>query len=996
MTSSLRRTVAALAAAVLVLPAADALASDTPFSITNNPRRQAPLDAPVVAADALLAAQTVATWRDGSTRWFLLDNEARFSVGNYRFAASRALVRLETRNRNYQRVQTFTVYLQDARPGGADTGIDTASPRLTLSASTTGSVAVETDSMQPRDAAPDDAFVTEALNALTRLDQRRASATFPIDPSPAVAEQQVATKDLRRAEIARRRADINAVSGGLVDAPEPGALIDLPEQGRLTFASGRAVARAGDEESSLTLVGGVTVIYTDARDDLNLRLTAERAVVFAEGRPQLTGSINAEQVTGVYLEDNAIITDGLYTVRAPRMYVDTRTGRAMLLEAVAYAYDEQRGLPMYVRADEIRQLSGNALIATNVRLSTSAFAEPHFAIGSDKLALELQRQPDGTATQRFAADDATLRVNDTPIFYSPRLSGRARELPIRGLAVGYSSNSGLNLRSDWDLFALAGKTTPRGVELEGQFDVRGEHGLALGAESTYQRPNANGNAQVYVLPSDNGTDEIGGREPIEQDGDPRGFLHAQHRQDLPAGWRLNAQTAIVSDETFLDEFFSDKANSDLPYETSLEMARTDHETSLSFYTRYDLNNFIEQNAELQSEGFRVDELPAIDYNRHGTPLGRTGAVLISDNSYSYQQARYGTDTPADRGFNAADSQALFGQAPNVTFENNAKANGAPVDFRHRVDTRQEIAASYRLGILQVNPYAAGRFVGYSEGADSTIYDDETTRFWGAVGTRLHTSFTGTDNHAKSRLLDVDGIRHILEPSLDLFAMQASYDPSRVFVADDNTDRLSEGLGTRIGLLQTWQTRRQGLTRSRTVDWITLRTDLVLRDAHADEDVIIPRYVGYRPEYSRGGDHFHGDLAWMMTESLGIAAELTQDFENDTLAQWKVGSTLEHSTRLTSFLNYQEIDPLGSSLLGYGIAYQMTAKYRAEFEHRLDFKDNGTRDIELTLDRRLPDWVLSLGTRYDAIDSETSIGVSLRPEFARRRAGDGLLPYDNID
>lgn len=987
-----------LLAAGLSLPFQSVLADTTPLSLHADPHQTATLGDPIVSADAELAATRVTTWRDvGDTRWFLLEEGVRFGVGVYRFSAERALVRLQTRTIRYQKIQVFTVFMEQARRGDSEAGFEAVSPRLTVTASTTGDVAVVTDLMRPVEEAPEGALWETGRAAMARIDESRSRELESVNPSPAISDDQVALKDLRRAEIVRRQAEIDSVSGGLVTGPEPGALIDLPEEGQISFASGRAVARAGDDESSLTLVGGVTVIYMGPRGEASLRLTSERAVVFAEGKPQLSGSMSAEQVTGVYLEDNAIITDGVYTVRAPRMFVDTRTGRAMLLEAVAYAYDEQRGVPLYIRADEIRQLSGSAALATNVRLSTSAFAEPHFAIGSEKLAMEFQRQPDGTTTQRFAADDATLRVNNVPIFYSPHLSGRAREVPIRSLSAGYSSNSGLNLRSSWDLFGVAGQRTPDGVELEGQFDVQGEHGVALGAEAEYQRPNAMGRGKLYTLPSDGGTDDIGGRESIDHDGDFRGMVHLQHRQDLPSSWRLTAQAALVSDETFLDEFFSRESNGRLPYESSLEMAKTDHETTFSVYMHYDLDDFIEQNPELVSRGFRTDELPAIDYNRIGTPLGRSGMVLVSDNSYSYVQARYGTDDPGDRGIDAQDSQALFGHGPDVSFEDNAKAMGAPLDFRHRVDTRQEIAGSYQLGVVDVNPYVAGRFVGYSEEADSSLYNDESTRFWGAIGTRLHTSFVGSDAGARSRLLDVDGIRHIIEPSVDLFVMQASYDPSRVIVVDDDVDRLSEGLGTKIGLLQTWQTRRNNrLGQTRTVDWVTLRTDLVLRDAHGNDGAIIPRYVGYRPEYSRGGDHFHGDLAWMMTESLGLAAEMTQDFEEDQLSQWKVGSTLEHSSRLTSFVNYQEIDPLASSLLGYGLAYQMTSKYRAEFEHRLDFKESGTRDIELAVDRRLPDWVLSLRTRYDAIDDETSVGLSVRPEFTRRRAGEGLLPYDEVD
>ena len=56
----------------------------------------------------------------------------------------------------------------------------------------------------------------------------------------------------------------------------------------------------------------------------------------------------------------------------------------------------------------------------------------------------------------------------------------------------------------------------------------------------------------------------------------------------------------------------------------------------------------------------------------------------------------------------------------------------------------------------------------------------------------------------------------------------------------------EGYTVRLGLRNTLQTQRGGEGRWRSVDWVTLDTDLVFRGQDADIDTLIPRYYGYRP------------------------------------------------------------------------------------------------------------------------------------------------------
>jgi len=96
-------------------------------------------------------------------------------------------------------------------------------------------------------------------------------------------------------------------------------------------------------------------------------------------------------------------------------------------------------------------------------------------------------------------------------------------------------------------------------------------------------------------------------------------------------------------------------------------------------------------------------------------------------------------------------------------------------------------------------------------------------------------------------------------------------------------------------------------------------------------------------------------------------------------QWRVGGTMQHSPRFSSFVRYDEIDLLESKLLTYGFSYILTTKYEVGFRQRMDFTRDESQSIAIWLERRLPKWRLRLVTSIDEIDDNESIGIVLIPE-----------------
>ncbi len=1006
------------------------------------PSVTSPLADPVVGNDAVFFARKVTAWEQDGASYLLLEGDAGFSIGVYGFRADAAVVRVDTEAVPGKPVRHLSIYLDNARPLRGHGRVSAQAKRLLVTASTRGEVQLHND-LFVQDGLPKSSLVSDAQARFQRRQAALARVTIPAPTDPLfdsalfesrLAKQREADQSANPTAKPHSGTPADQIAGGTTSStvthtptPQPipnaqarldedqptqttrvevseeqtpvatdttvadGSVKDdnvLPTKGRVSLIADRVVFDQGDDESTVMLIGNVRLFYGDYEKQRDVSLRAERVVVFLDGKNADTeiapDQVDAGRVKGVYLEDNVIVTDTGFTVRAPRVYYDVRQNKATLLEAVMYSFDATRQLPLYMRAQTVRQTSATSFEAEEVQLTTSEFAEPHFAIGAARITLDQEqvKAANGTAgtgvTNKFTAKHTTLRVRGAPVFYWPYLEGSPADVPIKKLKVGHDSDTGLEIETTWDVFALAGREAPDGVKLLAHSDWIGEHGAAAGAELEYGLSNMFGRAQAYLLLDDNGTDEIGGRRDIDQDGGTRGFYHWQHRQYLENGSELSIESAFVSDETFLEEFFRDEANEAKQYETSIYWKTQEGDQALTFLTRYDLTDFTPQLTTLQTPGYTVDKAPEVTYHRTGTSFADDRLTWFSENRAGFVRARPGEDTPFDRGFGTAASMTLFGIPNTTAFDDSLYAAGVPDEWVFRADSRQEVSAPMDLGDVRVAPYAVGRITAYDESFSAFAGEDEKVRLWGSLGVRASTSRQKTYDK-QSQLLDVNGIRHVVEPSVDVFFSGANIDSDDLPIFDADVEGIQEGAGLRLGLTNTLQTKRGGPGRLRSVDWVVLKTDLVLRSDDSDVGTELARFYDYRPEHSVGGDHLYTELLWMVTDTLGLAGELTHSLETDRVVQWRFGGTLQHTPRFSSFVRYDEIDFLDSRLLTYGFSYILTVKYEMGFQQRIDFARDESRSVNLWLERRVPKWRIRLTAHVDEIDDNQTIGIVLIPE-----------------
>ncbi|MEM7625604.1 MAG: hypothetical protein AAF333_08250 [Planctomycetota bacterium] len=999
---------ACLLAALGVNVAAVAQRTDTPPIVVPPAELGAPFGDPLVGFDAEMTALRVTTWRDGAARMLLLEGDASFRVGAYGFRGSKVVVRIEPQDTNARRVWHLAAYFRDAqsmigagsiRPQLGERDADeNPGIGLLVTASTSGAVRLnEPGELIRAETPPTDSLV---IAALRRIADRRETAAKPgllVPESEGVSAQDIIRKKRRRAQIAEEQRKLyelpvgEALAGETLEGPDDTAEPErddrtiLPARGAVFVRRDQDVTKFGEDEAIASFVGNVQMVFEDYVEGRVVTLRAGNAVVFIDNQEdrrsvyESDGTIDAGGVQGVYLEENVIISDGSYTVRAPRVYYDLARDRATLLDAVFYTYDTSRQVPLYVRAQAVRQSSASDFVAENATLSTSEFAVPHFSVGAGELQVREYLTPSGENGQLIEARDTTLKLGGTPVFAWPYLAGYGRQTPLRRLDVGFTSDNGAIVETTWDLFAMLGKPTPDNLDARAQIDYLGEHGLGFGVEGEYNTRDSFGTFEGYFLPDDSGEDEIGGRS-VNQEDEQRGIALTRNRGYLPNNFELSLEGTFVSDPTFLEEFKAGSAASGKTFETAAYLKWQSDDTAFDVLGTTNLSGFVEQLDALQSIGYSVERYPELTGRVIGGELLGGQLTWYSQNSFSQLRILAGDDAPEDRGFDDAESQEFFGVDADVSFRERAAALGLPLESVRRFDTRQELALPLSSGPIDITPYVVGRFTAYDE--DFAAFNggnDDKIRFWGETGLRLSTQLSKADGDINSPLLDLNGLRHVIEPNFTFFLNGSTLDPNDLPIYDRGVEDLAEGVGAKFGFTNTWQTRRGGPGRERTVDWLTARTDLILRSDDADTAEEIPRFYDYRPEFSAGGDHFYSELLWMVTDTLGVAGELTHSLESGRVAQWRLGATLDHNPRLNSFLNYEEIDVLDSRLLTYGFGYRLTTKYRIGFVQTLDFSSEDSRQIDLIIDRQLPRWTLRVKVGFDEIDDEQRISISLIPD-----------------
>lgn len=557
--------------------------------------------------------------------------------------------------------------------------------------------------------------------------------------------------------------------------------------------------------------------------------------------------------------------------------------------------------------------------ATNAIITADDIAEPLLKIRARKIKI----QPG----QRIQATDAVLYAGDVPVFYFPYYTRKLDKFANHfNFAPGFRSSYGAFLLSSYNWFW--------DDRLDGSLhlDYRTKRGAGLGPDINYHLGEWGAGSFRYYYMHDESPDE-----------DVHGANNPENRQRVHFTYLANPSTNISirsmvrwqGDTNIVREFFESEYRDNPQPSTFVEVNKFWQNFSLDFYAQPRLNDWLQT----------VERLPEVRLTGYRQELGDTPVYYESESSLGYYRQRF---------------PEISGDTLGLNYD------AGRGDTYHQLTSPQIF-----FGWLRFTPRAGGRYTYYTESDGPGGQTDEEHR--GVFNTGAELSFKASRLWPKvqNTLFDLDGLRHIVEPSLNyVYVPSPSVRPKDLPQFDREwpsfhllpieypdyraIDSIDAQNVVRLGLRNRLQTKREGRVES-FLNW-ELFTDWRL-DPRTDQTRFADVYseIEMKPR------------DWLRLESItrydveGGGFRMSYNmatFEPNNVWSWGVG----HLYLEDDFSADPTALGQGNNLLLSTIYYRLSENWGFRFHHRYDLIRNRMEEQAYTIYRDLRSWTAGLTLR----------------------------------
>jgi hypothetical protein len=272
-------------------------------------------------------------------------------------------------------------------------------------------------------------------------------------------------------------------------------------------------------------------------------------------------------------------------------------------------------------------------------------------------------------------------------------------------------------------------------------------------------------------------------------------------------------------------------------------------------------------------------------------------------------------------------------------------------------------------------------------------------WFGEAGIRVSSQYWKVYPDVKSRLWDLNQLRHIIKPELT------------AVLYEENDSVVKQHDTLNVGVSQRLQTKRGTADKRRTVDWMRLDMDFTwVKDSESADSAgpdrfmwnkpIVPLRVLSTPDIFSGDlesglhrfemfgprrNYIGADYIWRLSDTSAILSDMYYDMQSGVVQQFDVGFSHLRWPNLSYYIGsrylrgIEVLDEKGSNAFTFAATYVLDPRYTIVFSQQFDFDYGANIRSDITLIRRYHR--IYCGVTYSADESldEHAIVFSIWPQ-----------------